>query len=83
MDVIHGKAGRINPSGSYAAVESMIRQKKVMLFELKHLVASLERRDLITPRELQALLQLGYKLLPKLPTNSMQSPGWSTRPRMR
>jgi hypothetical protein len=69
----------MDPSGSYAAVESMIHQKKVMLFELKHLVASLERRGLITPRELQALLQLGYKLLPKLPTDPVQSPGWSTR----
>ena len=57
----------MNASGSYAVVEGMIRQKKVMLFELRHLAASLERRGLITPGEHQGLLRLGYKLLPKLP----------------
>jgi hypothetical protein len=53
--------------GSYATVESMIRQKKVMLFELKHLIDSLERRELITPAEYQALLRLGQRFLPQLP----------------
>jgi hypothetical protein len=57
----------MNASGSYAVVEGMICQKKVILFELKHLTASLERRGLITPGEHQGLLRLGYKLLPKLP----------------
>jgi hypothetical protein len=57
----------MNASGSYMVVEGMIHQKKVMLFELRHLAASLERRGLITPGEHQALLRLGYKLLPKLP----------------
>lgn len=56
-------------SGSFVIVESMIRQNKVMLFELKHLVASLERRGLITATEQQALLKLAYRLLPKLPTD--------------
>jgi hypothetical protein len=60
----------MNPSGSYAVVEYMIRQKKVMRFELKHLVASLERRGLITPREYDALLRLGDKLLPRLPVEA-------------
>jgi hypothetical protein len=59
----------MNPSGSYVVVEYMIRQRKVPRFELKHLVASLERRGLITPREHQALLRLGDKLLPKIPTD--------------
>lgn len=54
-------------SGSYVVVEYMIRQKKLMLFELRHLVNSLERRGLITPRENQDLLKLGQRLLPKLP----------------
>jgi hypothetical protein len=54
-------------SGSYVLVESMIRQKKVMLFEVKHLVASLERRGLLTPAEHNTLLQLASKVLPKLP----------------
>ena len=57
----------MNASGSYVVVEGMIRQKKVMLFELRHLAASLERRGLITAGEHQGLLRLGYKLLPKLP----------------
>jgi hypothetical protein len=56
-------------TGSYVIVESMIRQKKVLLFELKHLVDSLERRGLITPSEHQALLRLGQRTLPKLPTD--------------
>jgi hypothetical protein len=59
----------MNASGSYVVVEDMIRQKKVMPIELKHLVASLERKGLITPREHRSLLQLGSKLLPKLPTD--------------
>jgi hypothetical protein len=59
----------MNASGSYLKVEYMIREKKVLLFELKHLVESLERRGLITPNELQTLLGLGNKLLPKLPTD--------------
>jgi hypothetical protein len=59
----------MNASGSYVVVEFMIRQKKVMLFELKHLVESLERRGLITPDEQQSLLRLGNRLLPKLPTD--------------
>lgn len=57
----------MNASGSYVAVEGMIRQRRVMLFELRHLKATLERRGSITPGEHQALLRLGYKLLPKLP----------------
>jgi hypothetical protein len=65
----------MNNSASYAVVESMIRQKKVMLFELKHLVASLERRDLITPSEHQALLRMGNRLLPKLPIDLVESSG--------
>lgn len=56
-------------SGSYVVVESMIRQKKVLLFELKHLVDSLERRGLISLSEHQALLRLGQRILPKLPTD--------------
>ena len=56
-------------SGSYVVVEYMIHQKKVMLFELRHLVESLERRGLITTKELQALLKLGQRHLPKLPTD--------------
>ena len=63
----------MNASGSYVAVESMIRQKKVMLFELKHLTASLERRGLLTPGEHQGLLRLGYKLLPKIPIDPEES----------
>jgi hypothetical protein len=55
--------------GSSLVVEYMIRRKKVLLFELKHLLESLERRDLITPRELEALLRLGEKRLPRLPTD--------------
>jgi len=54
-------------SGSYVLVESMIRQNKIMLFEVKHLVASLERRGLLTPAEHNMLLQLASKVLPKLP----------------
>ena len=54
-------------SGSYVLVESMIRQNKIMLFEVKHLVASLERRGLLTPAEHNRLLQLASKVLPKLP----------------
>lgn len=56
-------------TGSYVIVESMIRQKKVLLFELKHLVDSLERRGLITPSEHQSLLWLGQRLLPGLPSD--------------
>lgn len=63
----------MNASGSYVAVEGMIRQKKVMLFELRHLTAFLERRGSITPAEHQALLRLGYKLLPKLPIDPAES----------
>ena len=54
-------------SGSYVLVESMIRQNKVMLFEVRHLVDSLERRGLLTTAEQHALLQLGNKILPRLP----------------
>ena len=57
-------------SGSYVVVETMIRQNKIMLFELKHLVDSLERRGLITPPEHRSLLQLGEKVLPKLPVEA-------------
>ena len=64
----------MDASGSYVAVESMILQKKVMLFELKHLVDSLERRGLIAASEHQSLIQLGNKLLPKLPTDPVESP---------
>ena len=60
----------MNASGSYVVIEFMIREKKVILFELKYLVESLERRGLITPREHKALLRLGNKLLSKLPINS-------------
>jgi hypothetical protein len=60
-------------SGPYAVVESMIRQKKVMLFELRHLTASLERRGSITPSEHQGLLRLGYMLLPKIPVDPEES----------
>ena len=56
-------------SGSYVVVEYMIRQKKIMLFELRHLVASLERRGLISAKEHESLLKLGLKMLPKLPTD--------------
>lgn len=65
---LHEKAGKMNASGSYVVVEYMIREKKVMMIELKHLVESLERRGLITPVEHQELLRLGKKLLPNLPT---------------
>ena len=54
-------------SGSYVVVETMIRQNKIMFFELRHLTDSLERRGLITPPEHQSLLQLGEKLLSRLP----------------
>ena len=57
----------MNASGSYVVVEYMIRQKKVMRVELKHLVDTLEGRGLITPGEHRALLNLGNRLLPKLP----------------
>lgn len=50
-------------------VESMIIQKKVLLFELRHLVDSLERRGLLTQSEHEALLRLGQRILPKLPTD--------------
>jgi hypothetical protein len=73
MDLFHAKAGRMNTSGSYVVVEYMIRQKKVMHFELKQMVESLQRRGLITPGEHQALLRLGNKLLPKLPTDPTSS----------
>ena len=59
-------------TGSYVMVESMILKKKVLLFELRHLVDSLERRGLITPSEHDALLRLGQRLLPKLPTDVIQ-----------
>jgi hypothetical protein len=61
----------MNVSGSYMFVEHMIRQKKVLRFELKHLVESFERRGLITAGERQILIRLGNKLLPKLPTDPM------------
>jgi hypothetical protein len=61
-----GKATRMNASGSYVVVEFMIREKRIMLLELKDLVDSLERKGLITFREQQALLKLGDRLLPKL-----------------
>jgi hypothetical protein len=63
----------MNASGAYMAVENMIRQRKIMLFELRHLTASLERRGLITPGEHQGLLRLGYMLLPKLPIDPAES----------
>jgi hypothetical protein len=47
----------------------MIRQNKLMLFELEHLVASLERRGLITLVEQKALLKLAHRILRKLPTD--------------
>ena len=61
-------------SGSYVVVEYMIRQKKIMLFELRHLVNSLERRGLISSKENQSLLKLGQRLLPKLPTDVEHQP---------
>ena len=64
----------MNASGSYVVVEFMIREKKIMLFELKQLVESLERRGLITTREQQALLKLGDKFLPKLPPEPVTTP---------
>lgn len=65
-------------SGSYVVVEYMIRQKKIMLFELRHLVNSLERRGLITAKENQTLLKMGQKILPKLPTDVEHQPRVST-----
>jgi hypothetical protein len=59
----------MNPSGSYVIVEFMIREKKLKLPELEHLVESLEQRGLITSGENKALLRLGNKLLPKLPAD--------------
>src|SRR5687768_16080688 len=64
-----GKAGSMRAKGSYGMVESMILKKRVLFFELKHLVASLERRGLLKPAEHDALLRLGQRLLPKLPTD--------------
>ena len=61
-------------SGSYLVVESMIRQNKVLLFELEHLVDSLQRRGLLTLAEREALLQLAIKILPKTPANLMYQP---------
>lgn len=61
-------------TGSYLVVESMIRQNKVMLFELEHLVDSLRRRGLITMAEREALLQLAVKILPKTPPNFLYQP---------
>ncbi len=55
----------MNASGSYVVVEFMIREKKVLLFELEHLLESLEQRGLISSGERRALLQLGNRLLPK------------------
>jgi hypothetical protein len=52
-------------------VESMILKKRVLFFELRHLVASLERRGLLTPAEHDTLLRLGQRLLPKLPTDTV------------
>ena len=63
----------MNASGSYVVVEFMIRQKKIMMFELKQMVESLERRGLITPSEGQALVRLGNRLLPKLPPDPASS----------
>ena len=57
----------MNVYGSYVVVEFMIRERKVTLFELKHLGDSLERQSLITQKEQHALIRLGNKLLPKLP----------------
>jgi hypothetical protein len=54
-------------SGSYVVVETMIRQNKIVLTELRRLVESLERRGLITPPEHRSLLQLGEKILTRLP----------------
>lgn len=61
------KVGRMQTSGSYVVVESMIRQQQVMLLELKQLVESLERRGLITSAEQHSLLQLAKRVLPKAP----------------
>lgn len=58
-------------SGSYLVVETMIRQNKVMLFELEHLVDSLKRRGLLTMAERESLLQLAKKVLPKSPLNML------------
>jgi hypothetical protein len=66
----YGRAAKMQTSGSYLIVESMIRQNKVMFFELEHLVASLERRGLITAVEQKALLKLARRILPKLPTDA-------------
>lgn len=59
-------------TGSYMMVESMILKKKVLLFELKHLLDSLERRGLLTPSERDTLLRQGQRILPKLPTDTVQ-----------
>jgi hypothetical protein len=66
----YGRAAKMQTSGSYLIVESMIRQNKVMFFELEHLVASLERRGLITAVEQKALLKLARRILPQLPTDA-------------
>lgn len=55
---------RMQISGSYVIVETMIRQNKVVLSEVKQLVNSLERKGLITRTEQKALLQLAMKTLP-------------------
>ena len=65
-----GELDRMKTSGSYVVVETMIRQNKIMMFELRHLVASLERIGLITPPEHRSLLQMGEKLLRKLPAEA-------------
>lgn len=67
-----GKAGRMQATGSYVMVEAMILKKKVLLFELKHLLDSLERRGLLTPSERDTLLRQGQRILPKLPTDIVQ-----------
>ncbi|HSL44794.1 MAG TPA: hypothetical protein VK897_15265 [Anaerolineales bacterium] len=56
---------KMQTSGSYIVVETMIRQNKVMFSELEQLVSSLEKKGLITRLEQKALLQLAMKLLPK------------------
>ena len=57
-------------SGSYVIVETMIRQNKVMLSDLEHLVDSLTRRGLISTKEEKALLDLARKRLPKALVNA-------------
>jgi hypothetical protein len=65
-----GEIESMKTSGSYVVVETMMRQHKIMLFELKHLVDSLERRGLITPPEHRSLMRLGERILPKVASDA-------------